>query len=306
MARSSPQSIGIDLPLSWKEARSRLRDCLEKYLSHSPSLERKRAHDHIAENPGLARKWLQWDLDIYVGAFGTSLAILIIACVGFVHEESTGFGVRQSQLVAAIVMFLGFLANIWVVRRRRFSNSKGSDRLKRREIYTFLKELEKQEDELLEHSNGVSSDGGLNLAGNSLNDIQKVYRRYCNQDGTTSGGSWSRIPSLLLVHGDHIALQVGDTVPANCRLVETSKSDHRIIGAGDRITLAKFKETTTTVTANLPRGRTTLKNDSENLLTLCNNMRIFVVLETPLDTFLRQRKGELLCFFFWQFVSLAV
>jgi hypothetical protein len=190
-------------------------------------------------------------------------------------------------------MLSGSIFNILVVRRRRFSISKGSDKLKRREISKFLKELEKQEDECMHNTFDDASEDSLTLSGTSLTDIYPVYRR-CNNnlDGTPTGGSWSRIPSLLLVQGDHIALQVGDTAPANCRIVSNGvKLTEKIIGAGDRITLETSGENANSILNKLPKGRTTLKNNSEDLLTLCNKMRLFVLVSSPIETFLRQRKG---------------
>ena len=286
MATASINLVRPEPPLSWKEARYRLRDLLESHLSSPPYLEKKR-EQKLEER----KNWLKLDLDFYFGAFGASLALLIIASVGS-SEQDTDINVRRSQLVAAIFMFTGCIFNLWVVRRRRFSTSKGSDSLRRWEISNFLKALEKQEEEFERISSyediDESMDSGLNLSGNSLNDIYPVYRLFHKPNKPSSNGSWSRIPSLLLVKGDYIALQVGDTVPADCRLVDSSA---KIIRAGERITLETFGEKPHKVLNNLPRGRTTMKNKSEDLLTLCNQLRIFVLLESPLETFLHQRRG---------------
>lgn len=231
------------------------------------------------------------NLDIYVGALGASLAIFAIATLGYLYGSDEN---KLSQLVASIVLLSGFVSNLWVMRRRQFSSFKGSDNLKRREISRFLKELSKEEDVAMSCSTSEKCDDGLNLEGSSFNDIHWVYRRRSGLDGTASGGSWCRIPSLLLVHGDHIAMQVGDTTPANCRLSEPGQSGMRIIGVGNRITLESLGEGTDSVLGALPKGRTTLENDSDHLLTLCNTMRVYVILETPLESFLLQRNGKII------------
>lgn len=232
------------------------------------------------------------NLDIYIGAFGASLAILIIGILEYLYGPNESDS-RLLQLVASVCLLSGFVLNLWVMRRRKFSASKGSDNLKRREISRFLKVLSKQEDEAMGYPTQEKSDDGLNIDGSSFNDIHWVYRCHSSLDGTTSRGSWSRIPSLLLVHGDHIAMQIGDTAPANCRLAEHGQTDIKIIGVDDRITLDSFGEGTASVLGTLPRGRTTLDNDSDHLLTLCNDMRIYVLLESPLESFLRQRNGKI-------------
>jgi hypothetical protein len=98
--------------------------------------------------------------------------------------------------------------------------------------------------------------------------------------------SWSRVPSLLLVQGDYIALQVGDTAPADCVLVDNVEEPVRFC-VGDRVT--SFHG----IVSELPLGRTTLPVNSDNLLLLCNGMRVFVVTETPLVRFLRKPAGTL-------------
>lgn len=230
------------------------------------------------------------NLDIYIGAFGASLAILAIAITGYLYEPGDEAS-NLSQLVASIILLSGFVVNLWVMRRRKFSTSKGSDNSKRREISRFLKELNKQEDEAMGYPTEEKPDDGLNIEGSSFNDIHWAYRCKSRLDGEISGGSWGRIPSLLLVHGDHIAMQIGDTAPANCRLAEDGM---KVIGVGDRITVDSFGAGTASVVGTLPRGRSTLENDSDHLLSLCNNMRIFVLLESPLESFLLQRNGEMI------------
>jgi len=90
---------------------------------------------------------------------------------------------------------------------------------------------------------GGSSTTGIGVhprSGTSLNDIYPVYRRSVgaknsnNDNEETScsyddcAASWSRIPSLLLVEGDYVALQIGDIVPAECVSVDEPRRSLRI------------------------------------------------------------------------------
>ena len=74
----------------------------------------------------------------------------------------------------------------------------------------------------------------IQLPGTSLTDIYPIYRRMTSKPSSHQTlnnaklnikekaveGEWHRIPKLLLVKGDYIALQVGDTTPAKVQLLE--------------------------------------------------------------------------------------
>ena len=301
-------------PLTWREARYRLRSFLAQYASETPPTEVKQRAPVLHEDTrngacaNLLAWWLYWDLDVYF-ATGSAFANLIIAAMSHTRgsfrssddaRDELLDDYLQSQLTAGVLVFLGGIINLWLIGRRRHSNRRGVGSLKRREIGRFLKEIEKQEEERLRQQdcteNLNTQEHPLELDGTSLAGVYPVYRRKFRYGGKSEPGSWCRIPTLLLVKGDHIALQVGDVTPAACKLIET----HRIpvqLQEGELITLATFQETSTLAAAKWPRGRTTLPKDSEKLLTLCNNMRIFEVLETPLEGFLNQSPGENCCGF---------
>jgi hypothetical protein len=280
----------MEQPQSWKQARSRLREFLEAYISSSPNVAVRFVPDEIKEKPSLLSWWLKHDLDLYVGAVGSATAIVVIFCLSLSDQKNGSVDTRvlRSQLSASILLLSGCIFNVWVVYRRRFSCSRGTDSLKRREISRFLKDIERNEASVDDEA-GMGKE--LNLVGTSLTDIYPVYRLRQRKDGTPMGGAWSRIPSLLLVRGDFVALQVGDIAPASCRMVEGAASSITIPGR-ERITLAHFRATAPSILSKLPRGRTTLKNNSSELLSLCNNMRVFVLLETPLEDFLREPQGK--------------
>jgi hypothetical protein len=282
-------------PLSWKQARARLRTFLEEYMSTAPTPILKRSEEE-SEKKGTLSLWLKWDLDLYIGAFGATLAIVIISGLSLSDREhgtsilgaSAEIRFYRSHLASSVLLLSGCIFNIWVIARRRYSCSQGSDSLKRREISKFLRAIERQEEDCV---HDTFSEEGLNLAGTSLTDIYPVYRLRQSKDHRILGGSWTRIPTLLLVCGDHIALQTGDIAPAKCRVVEGPMASSTV-ATGERITLETFGETTTSAIGKLPRGRTTLPKDSDELLALSNHIQIFVLLESPLEKFLRAPRGK--------------
>ena len=93
----------------------------------------------------------------------------------------------------------------------------------------------------------LDSDTNKSMLGNdvgtiprkNVEDVHSTYRigSDCNNTGK---GQWHRIPTLLLVEGDFIALKVGDTAPAKCRPLSlsplSSSLDNGIIEAGERLT----------------------------------------------------------------------
>lgn len=289
-------------PLTWREARYRLRAFLASHVDDAPNITvDRRGYALVPKQSTVVQMlsfWWKLDLDVFIGAFGPSLAVLVISFIchsrnGLVDEDFKD-GTFQLQSSASILLFLGSLINIWLIQRRRRSNRVGVGSLKRREISTFLKELEKQEEERLtrqDNSNDTDiQEHPLELDGTSLAGVYPVYRRKFHYGGKSEAGSWCRIPTLLLVKGDHIALQIGDVAPAACKLIEEHKVEV-YLKAGEVITLETFQETSNLTAGKWPRGRTTIPRDSDRLLTLCNNMRIFEVIETPLDSFLNQSRG---------------
>jgi hypothetical protein len=146
MADNNPQGR----PLSWSEARARLRELLEKYLSE-PSLTCRKANVNIqagatettaaatsatpatttttAENPFLSW-WILGDLDLYAGSLPLSIALFILACVSL-HERRDGHGhqglnpaakisIYRGELAASVFLVAGSIVSLWMVRRRRF------------------------------------------------------------------------------------------------------------------------------------------------------------------------------------------
>jgi hypothetical protein len=319
-------------PLSWSEARARLRELLEQYLSE-PSLPCRKENIEAgntetttaaatakttttpitAEKPFLSW-WILGDLDLYAGSLPLSIALFILASVSL-RERREGVGesalnpaakisIYLGELIASVLFVVGSVVSLWMVRRRRFLCNNDGENAKRREILRFLRTVASgdkgggdHKDTSAGNTAGASATGlggdfvGVSVAGTALTDIYPVYRQSGSDDNAVA--SWARIPSLLLVAGDYIALQVGDIAPASCAIVDpTSSRKVSTIASGDRIELSSFGDSLASVMNQLPRGRTSLPMDSDHLLTLCNKMRVFRVQKAPLDDFIHRSQGK--------------
>jgi len=153
--------------------------------------------------------------------------------------------------------------------------------------------------------------------GTSLTDIYPVYRRNNDADPiqNKNEGTWHRVPKLLLVRGDYIALQVGDTTPAASELIcnkneakmlhnQLSNSPSLTIKGGERITLdvmnhitqnedsskrSNFAQKNQTAKKN---ARVVLDEESTQLLAFNNGMKLFILKETPLQLFLERIRSK--------------
>ena len=166
-------------PLSWHEARRRLKRLLEEYLDESPPPTEKRNDNKGQTTYKILTLILNWDVDIYIGTLGSPTALLVIGCLVFVNggigssSESADLKYRRSQLAASILVFLGGVLNLWLIRRRRYTTSQGSDSLKRREISRFLREIEKQEKDS-SPSDSDRMETWPNLAGTSCSTARRI------------------------------------------------------------------------------------------------------------------------------------
>ena len=277
--------------LSWREARNILRECCETYLQTSVNTVLK-SERKATSTPFFLSLSYKWNLDIIIGGLGTSVSLLIITMINYVKSQSPSQSLALSQLVSASLLLSACIFNIWLMVRYKYSASQGTDNLKRRIISRFLKELLKQDEDSTENlgKGFFREDNSIDLVGTSLTGIYPVYRLSQDVDGKICGASWSRVPNLLLVEGDKIALQIGDCSPAKCRVLQ--KESSVVFEIGETISLESCNETVDTIIGRLPKGRTTIQNDSNELLKLCNDMRIFEVLETPLVKFLRETEHE--------------
>jgi hypothetical protein len=232
-----------------------------------------------------------------------------------------------TQIIGSALAILSSCTSLMVVWARRRASQKNRNVGVRRALRFFSAFLKRCED--VGEVGGASSSGGgggsgsgggskrpcmkhqrssnssihphavsLTKAGTTLTDIYSVYR----------SGEWVQVPSLLLVEGDVIALQVGDFAPALVEeILNTTKrksvpdnSDLNPIQVhlGERITVDTCSASGTgsshgDTMPSLPRGKLTLSADSVKLLSLCNDMRLFRMKETPLSRFLQFDYGEL-------------
>lgn len=205
-------------PLSWEEARRTLRNVLESYRDHPPPPQRG-----IIISPGDDTSWLACmirnDYDLYFGAFLFSIGLLVLslfsllAKLGHVSESplrpSASRGVYESQFCASLLLAVGACSSLWMVRRRRFLSLNDSVSSKRREIMRFLRVLKALDEN--NNNKGENMDPKPHINGTFLTDIYRVNRK-----AGSAGEQWNRIPSLLIVEGDLIALQCGDIAPADC------------------------------------------------------------------------------------------
>lgn len=110
----------------------------------------------------------------------------------------------------------------------------------------------------------------------------RVYR----SSGNEGKCGWFRVPNLLLVKGDLIALQVGDVAPASVRLssIDRHWSAFNSTTAGDFAPGERIAESLQYDSLPLGKSKCSVSADnSSQLLSLANQMQLFHVLETPLS-----------------------
>lgn len=300
---------GDSSPLTWDEARSRLRKVLEDYLLETSSSRRKYSKNTqpVPKEPkSFLDWWIEHDFDLYAGSLSLSVAFLILA--GFSLEArrrgvglsplnaAASISVYRAEVASGCLLVVGSMISLWMVRRRRFLFQNDSFNAKRSEVVRFLRAFDRETEEIkaanVHHAN--TDCAGLDLLGTALTDIYPVYRVSGHEEEEAAAAGWSRIPSLLLVEGDFVALQVGDTTPADCISLEAKPGDGNIqLNEGELVSLESIGENSISLTSKLPQGKITLPSFSNHLLTLCNGIRIFVVRKAPLFDFIRHAQGTL-------------
>ena len=295
-----------DSPLSWDEARAALRDVMEKYMATPlPVVKAK-----TAAIPTTHKWWeclFRWDVDLYAGAavsaalLGLSVASLATRKHGDGHtvlNASASVLIYRAQLAGSALLLAGSFFCIFLVKRRQYTFAHDSDVSKRRTIAKFLRATrDYNEADTNERNNGGESGRPkvekeqLHHSGTSRTGIYPVFRRSEQQDVL-----WYSIPTLLLVRGDFIALQVGDVAPARCKLINPNSSTACFIEGGESITVESFGDLWgLSPSIKFSPGKTTIPADSRELLDLCNHMSVFVLDETPLESFLRLPNGKKRC-----------
>ena len=177
-------------PLSWSEARQRLRGTLETYLKE----ERSTPTDRASVTPRTALNtsrsfftiWIQYDLDVYAGSLLLSIALLVISCISWLDRSGTGsfsainsqasLSVYTAQLVASVLLLSGALLSLAMLRSHRQLWLYDSENAKRRTIRSFLRKI----DRCKNSDNNVQTPPDLdqmNLHGTSLTDSYVSSRR---------------------------------------------------------------------------------------------------------------------------------
>jgi hypothetical protein len=276
---------GTKGPLSWNEARSSLRSTLEFWNKQ----QQKRSEAHTTRKS--YRFFITENLD---------MALAVLLCIVFVilsftlpMHENLPRSFTTMQRIASILFLASSLTSAAIMNRRAKVIERDQSIERRRCVTAFLKEMEVHSDEISlstrdERNTGAGKDEhhvtavGDVITRKNVEDVYSTFR-YDNTNEVMNNiryGQWHRIPSLLLVKGDHIALKVGDTCPAKCRLVN-GKENSLVISAGERLTI----ELIGTHLA-LPPGKSTVKGGE--LLMLANRVQVFELTETPLDSFLKK------------------
>jgi hypothetical protein len=297
-------------PLSWNEARLKLRGVLESYMKTPVPVCRRQPRP---EEKKCFHRWLRYDLDLYLGALPAAIALLVLSTSSFAARKrgdmdtplnvAAELRVYTSQVVASSMLVAGALISIFLVRSRRYTCRRDADMAKRRTILKFLSSSDDHEEEVeLRQQGGSALENpasaqsmepreGISISGTAITDIYPVYR----QTGA-SKSSWEPVPMLLLVEGDLIALQVGDLAPAKCRMIEIDSKGNLlssvVVCGGEKVTNTPSLGNRRSFSSSFPRGKSTVKSDSRYLLTLCDRMRIFRLEETPVKRILSIPEGE--------------
>ena len=324
------KDLNLSGALSWYEARKRLMTVLENYmtepfhptennLTDGRSME---ATDFKMKLKNLSIWGLQRDLDIILGSVLLSFVLLILSV--------QASDLSAERIVASILLVLTSLTSVCINFRWKNISSRDIESKKRRIIAHFLLEMQNMEKndslEIYEqfideyqnqdntHMNEDKLKTKITLNGTSLSDVYTVYRlpsttKIQKSDKNTAmneedkGGEWHRVPSLLLVEGDYIALQIGDVAPAICEVIHDTKNNRQMRRFSDpsapayrklkRLRIQAHEKVPSTLHlngkggfANLPPGRSRLPNKSKVLMQATGNIQVFQLKGTPIDTFL--------------------
>lgn len=302
---SRTQTTTVSGPLSWEEARLTLRNVMEKYMETSLPFVESTTSNQPAE------KWWQilfrWDVDFLAGAIvsvallGLSVASLVTRNNGDIGmsaalNAAAGLTIYRAQVAASTLLLVGSFFCVFLVKRREYTFAHDSDVSKRKTLRKFLRANQDHDESLIssdERNSGEDSVGQQQLhhSGTSRTGIFPAYRRSGEREAV-----WYRIPTLLLVKGDYIALQVGDVAPARCKLMnaDSQGSATCVIQGGETITASTFGDLWgLSPSLKFLPGKSTISSQSRELLELCNHMSLFVLEETPLEPFLRLPNGKI-------------
>lgn len=271
-------------PLTWNEARHRLKCTLESW---------NKCQQKNTDSQSTQTKYR------FICLENLDIILAILLCLGFVvlsltlpTDSNLPESFTLMQRIAAILFLVSSLASASILNRWAQVRERDQSIERRRCVTAFLREME-----ALDSSNvcDATRRGEFSsipcdvIPRKNVEDVYSTYRLNNTKDGTSidnQSGQWHRIPSLLLVKGDHIALKVGDTTPARCQSAKNHPNSIAI-DAGVRLTMDLIG-----LSLKLQQGKSTVKTDEE-LLMLANGVQVFELLETPLESFLsKDTPGE--------------
>ena len=243
-----------------------------------------------------------------------ALYILLIAFTVVFSEYRNDFLVG-SMCSIGVVLTASVVSVLLCWKYRQNLKSEVTDEIKRI-ICDYLDEMESTHKTADGPQKSKSGSSGCVLSGNPHVSIVTVYRN----------SSWQRVPSLLLVQGDIIALQGGDITPGQVQEIlpvesapnlsdsghdkpsssvefQMRKLSEKVINKGEKIRIRKKKfnaHRSNRMRRNMPAyGRRksragpmaekqrALSSDSIELLHFSGDMRCFVLCETPVASFCR-------------------
>lgn len=341
------------LPLTWNEARSRLRHTMEKWKSERRKQQKSGVDTSNGSAKGSRSKTMSVDdPDILFLAIPLSLVLAVLQFV-LPHSVDTRNKFSKMQRAGALLFTICSITSAWIAwRRRKVTRFTDKSIERRRCVSAFLEGMKARQVGKSEskkktgksdsqhrlsqqsHTASLIDDlTGFNVNSvprKNVEDVYSTYRLDDDEEGSGPEGEWHRIPVLLLVAGDFIALKVGDIAPAMCTAVKTFNHGHAndgtrsVIGAGERVAintlppssrdslgldtipaLTSLESTITLQTSNVTKtpkskrrgvlqaGRSTLTYHSEEMLLLANGVQIFALLETPLESFLRKESVKM-------------
>jgi hypothetical protein len=259
-------------PLSWNEARHRLKITLELWNKQ----EQMNTHSQSIKFKFITLE----NLDILL-AILLSIAFVILSFTLPTQDLSEFV---TSQRIASVLFLLSSLTSALISNRWATVREQDQSIERRRCVTAFLKEMElmSKNTESSKESETVGSEEGLDKQTDVIprKNVEDVYSTY-RLNNHSQQGQWHRIPLLLLVKGDYIALKVGDTCP-QCKSIKKERGETISIHAGQRLSIDLLG-----VNLSFPPGKSTVKT-GEDLLMLANGVRVFELLETPLETFLNR------------------
>lgn len=237
-------------PLTWDEARRRLRRTMEVWKSE----ERKQQRCIIASSSSSSNETTTRKGGLFATIAGVEdpdmiflavpLSASFVALSFALPHSHTSNAYRGMQRGASLLFLISSLVSTWIARRRRRVSRDTDGSIERRRcVSAFLEGMAIRLGGLVQSqrqpviASPIQDPNPFHVDTIPRKNVEDVYSTYRLVDDYR--GQWHRIPSLLLVKGDFIALKVGDTAPAKCVAVEPfmDNGPREVVEAGERLTI---------------------------------------------------------------------